>query len=87
MKFKIRYGLGGGFGGAGEWEEIEAPNLEYAEREAEQCAREVYESYEGLHGLRTTEEIIDEEDCSDTEAQEIYEEELESWIVYEAKPA
>ena len=31
MKWLIRYGLSGGFGGCGDWEEIEANNREEAE--------------------------------------------------------
>lgn len=85
MKFRIRYGLGGGFGGAGEWEEIEADSLEAADHEAYLLAVEVYESYEGLHGLRTVEEIMDEEDLPYEEAVQEYHDEMESWLEYEAE--
>jgi hypothetical protein len=85
MKFRIRYGLGGGFGGAGDWEEIEAKSLEAAEEEARQGAIEVYESYEGMHGLRTIKEVMEEECCDEEEAQEIYNEEVDSWIDYQAE--
>lgn len=87
MKFKIRYALSGGFGGVEnvDWEEIEADNLEDAENQAYQSAIEEYESYEGMHGLRTTEEIMEEDKVSEDEAYEIYKEEREGWLDYEAK--
>jgi len=85
-KYKIRYGLSGGFGGCGEWEKSLSTTLEEAEEEARQCAIELYESYEGLHGLRTVDEIMSDEDCDDEqEALEIYNEEVDSWLDYEAK--
>ena len=87
MKFLIRCGMGGGFGGPGEWEEIEAENIEDAEKQAESLAREKYEYYEGLHGIRDVNDIMGEELVDEDEANHIYEEEIETWIVYEAKPA
>lgn len=87
--FLIRYALGGGFGGCDneEWEEIEAEDLEAALREAYRRACEVYESYEGLHGLRDEADIAEEENVSAEEAREIYIDERESWLDYEAKSA
>lgn len=87
-KFEIRYALGGGFGGVKneDWEEIEADNLDQAEKIAWELACEVYNSYEGLYGLRTINKIMEEDECSEKEAKEIWIEERESWLSYEAKP-
>ena len=84
-KFKIRYGLGGGFGGPGDWEEIEAENLDEAEFEAWCMACEVYESYTGLYGIRGVDEIMEEEGFTEEEALDEYHEDRESWIEYEAE--
>lgn len=89
MKFYIKYGLGGGFGGAN-WEEDrkgnrivhEFKNKKDAERYAYQMAIEEYQSYEGLHGLRTIDDIIEEEGVDFDEAESIYNDEMESWLDY-----
>jgi hypothetical protein len=93
MRYQIRYGLGGGFGGAGEWEEIEAEDLDAAEQEAYYAACETYENYSGMYGLRSVEEILEElievegweADGLDEAAEETYNEERESWLDYEAR--
>lgn len=85
MKFRIRYGLGGGFGGCGEWEEIEANSFEEAQNEAYLQAVDVYESYAGFHGLRDIDQIMEDEDCSEKVAEEIFNEEMESWLDYEVE--
>ncbi len=87
MKFRIRYALSGGFGGCEnkDWEEIEADTLDEANDEAYRLANEEYESMEGMHGLRTTEEIMEEDEVEQEEAEEIYREEKEGWLEYEAE--
>ncbi|KKL52794.1 hypothetical protein LCGC14_2281930 [marine sediment metagenome] len=87
MKFEIRYALSGGFGGVEneDGKEIEADDLEKAERIAWESACEVYDSYEGTSGLRTVDEIIVDDDCSEKEAEETWTEERESWLDYEAR--
>lgn len=85
MKYLIAYGLGGGFGGVGEWEEIEEEDLDAAEKYAYECACEEYESYVGLHGLRTVEEIMNEEDLDEDRATEEFYQERDSWIDYQVK--
>jgi len=84
-KFQIKYGLAGGFGGAGEWKDCNATTMEQAEEEAMELACEVYESYEGMHGLRTVEEIMEEEELNEEDALQEYEEERDSWLDYEAR--
>lgn len=87
IHFEIRYALSGGFGGCEnkDWEPVEADNIEEAEDIAYQHACEEYESYVGLHGLREVDEIMEEDGVDMEEAVEIYNDERESWIDYEAR--
>lgn len=86
MKFRILHGLGGGFGG-GDYEVVECKSQEEADSYAYEAACDDYESYAGMHGLRDTNQIMEDEDIDDEdEAWEIYREERESWIVYDAEP-
>lgn len=86
-KWLIRYGLGGGFGGCkhNEWEEIEADNYDDAMKQAWEAACDEYDSYDGMHGLRTVEEIMEEDEVDEEEAEEIWRDDRESWLDYEAK--
>jgi hypothetical protein len=85
-KYKISYGLGGGFGGATEDDEIyEFENEEEAMRFAWEKACEEYGSYAGMYGLRTVEEIMEEENTDEETALENYAEERESWLDYDAE--
>jgi hypothetical protein len=77
--FWIRYGLGG----CGDWEEVDCATEDAAWELARENAIQSYESYAGLHGLRTEEEIMEEENCDADEAADIYGEEVESWLEYE----
>ena len=77
-KFQIAYGLGG------EWEDCDATNLSDAEQLAYELACEEYQMYEGLRGLRTLENIM-EETIDEREAEYILEEEMESWIDYKVR--
>jgi predicted nuclease of restriction endonuclease-like RecB superfamily len=80
-KYKIIYGI------FEENEEvIEAKNQEEAERIAYEFAVEVYESYEGLHGIRSENDILNEEAyITIEEAYDIYKEEVENTIFYSAE--
>lgn len=95
--YKIYAGLGGGFGGAiyqGTWM---YDTLSEAENDAYRMAQEEYESYEGLHGLssyndcyREALDVLGEyESEADIEiyADELYLQEMESWISYYVKEA
>lgn len=84
-KYMIRYGLGGGFGGAGEWKPTDAETLEQAQKWAYEAACAYYEMYNGFHELRNTHQIMDEEECDENEAEEIWRDERESWLDYEAR--
>jgi hypothetical protein len=87
MKYKITYGLGGGFGGADpDGEIIFALSLENAEHEAYERAKEEYESYGGMHGLLTVESVMEEdEELTEDEAQEVVNDDMESWLDYSAE--
>jgi hypothetical protein len=90
MKYNIYAGLGGGFGGArlvAEAEEFE--NRAAAENYAYECALEDYQSYEGYHGIVSYGDIWEnpedyglEEGYTEEDVEEIYQEEVESWITY-----
>lgn len=78
--------MGGGFGGAGDWEEIEAENEEQANRAAYEAACEDFSTYAGIHGVMSAQDFMDDDDSiTEEEAQEMENEECESWIHYEAK--
>ena len=88
-KYNIYAGLGGSFGGANYKFTIEAKSKEEAEDIAYQEAVEEYEEYEGYHGLKTWAECAEElgvdvenEDLDDV--NDLYNEEIESWIEYYA---
>jgi len=82
MKFKIRHGLGGGYGGCGEWETIEARNLEDAEEHAYEAACDDFSMY----GLGDDAIAAAEEEGGEFDADEIYAECRDSWIDWECKP-
>lgn len=74
----ISYGLGGGFGEARNFEVIQTNSLEDAEKWAWKNACEEYESYEGMYGLRTVDEIMQKDEIED--------EEEAIWLDYSAQP-
>ena len=81
-KWALFAGLNGGFNTVC-FQEIYEGSLDGAESRAYQLAIEDYESYEGLHGLRTTDQIIEDGDAEDEEeADAIYIEEREGWLEY-----
>lgn len=92
-KYNIYAGLGGGFGGArlvAEAEEFEDEIS--ASHYAYECAVEEYQSYEGYHGIVSYGDILDcpedyglEEGFTEEDVDEIYQEEVESWITYYVK--
>lgn len=96
-KYRLYAGLGGGFGGAHYEGTYEFEHEEDAMQTAHQLAVEEYQSYEGLHGLLDWGDC--EEDCHENgfitddmdedEAgcvvDEMYNEEIESWIDYDIK--
>lgn len=93
MKFNLYAGLSGGFNSVQFHCTEEFDNYEEAESAARDLAIEEYQSYEGAE-LRTWEdcrdEIIEElGENAEIDEEDIdlrYIEEIESWIVYYAKP-
>ena len=81
-KYICGFGLSGGFGGISNYFIDYFPSLEVAEDFTYGEACELYESYVGLHGLRSVEEIIEEENVEEEEAYDIFKEERESWLTY-----
>jgi hypothetical protein len=79
--YVIYAGLGGGFGGAS-LDGIEYCTKDKAEESAVEAANETYSSYEGSHGIRTIEEIMEEDEVDEEEAEQIYSDERESWLDY-----
>lgn len=82
----IGWGLSGGFGGMHNYEVVIADSQEDAEKQAYSNAIDEYSSYEGLHGLRTVSDIMEEDEVDEDEAESIYNEEREDWLEYSAKP-
>jgi len=89
MKFKIYYasGIGGDQIDYGDSppETGNFKNRDEAIEYAWEMACQEYDSYAGLHGIRTPEEIMDDEDVDEKEAEEVYREERENVIEYDAK--
>lgn len=85
-KWFISYGLSGGFGGADNFEVIEAESEDEAISYAWEMACEEYEGYVGLYGLRTTDQIMEEDGVDEEEAEMSFNEERESWLDYSAEP-
>lgn len=81
----IGWGLSGGFGGIQNYEVIKADSLEEAEKDSYQRALDEYENYSGYHGLRSVDDIMEEDGVDSDEAEEIYNEEREGWLDYVAK--
>lgn len=81
-KYRIFVGLGGGFGGANEEGEYEFKDEEAALEYAYERACEVYDMYEGSHGLRSVGDIMYEDEIDEECAEDVYNEERDGWIDY-----
>ena len=88
QKYNIYAGLGGSFGGATYRGTGDFKSHADAENEAYQLAVEEYESYSGCHGLLSWGDVAYENELDDTEdsaeIDELYIEEMESWLDYYA---
>lgn len=95
-EYNLYAGLGGGFGGAVYVATEDFNSFEDAEARARELAVEEYESYEGMHGILSPNDIR-ESYCEDNELSEgdlgdeddeaimdMYTEEVEGWIAYKA---
>ena len=96
-RFHLYAGLGGGFGGARYNQTIEAEDIDEACKFAYDLAVEEYQSYEGLHGVMDWDDcyedaaesgVINEDTMTEREINkyidDMYQEEVESWIEYYA---
>ena len=96
-RFHLYASLGGGFGGAHYCQTVEVENIDEACQAAYELAVEEYQSYEGCHGIMNWGDcyedavesgFIDEESMTENEIHEyiddLYQEEIESWIEYYA---
>lgn len=86
MLYKLFYGLNGGFGGAINCQVDDCDSKEEAEDNARQLAYEDFEGYNGMYGLKTVEEIMEDEDCDEDYAQTLWTDGREDWIEYGVKP-
>ena len=91
MLYDIYAGLGGGFGGATFQVTEEHQDKDWATKAAYDFAVEIYQSYEGLHGILdwyVCKEILKEEygesEITDEDVDVYYREEIEGWIEYYA---
>ena len=91
--FKIYAGMGGSFGGAIYHGTYEYNDAQEASLEAYSLAVEDYEGYAGYYGVLSREncreDIIESfgYEPTDEEVEDRYQEEIESWIEYYARPA
>lgn len=83
-KFEMRYS-GIGTCVNNEWEDCDANTFDKAQEEAYQLARQDYEGYEGYHGIRGICDIMEEEGLDEKEAEEEYNQEIESWLDYQVR--
>ncbi len=85
LRYRVRGALGGGFGGCDnkEWEEVDCKDENDAMDTAYEIAIEEYEMYEGNHGIRSIDDIMEEEGLDEEDATEVYRDERESWLEYE----
>lgn len=93
MKYAIFAGLNGGFGGATFQYVDDFDSEEEALKAAYDKAVEEYESYEGLHGLPSWEDVRDElrdsygldEEPSDDDINEVYLDYRNNWLDYKVE--
>ena len=84
--FLICHGMGGGFGGSNPDFIEKYENSDEALDVAYNLAKEEYQSYEGYHGIRSIDDI-NEEDFGGEDfnaAEEVYNEGVNDWIEYDA---
>ena len=92
MKYRIYAGLSGSFGGAVYQKTVECDSEKEAYEAAYEIAVEIYQSYEGRCGIMSWEDCrrslikMGYEDDEDI-VNDIYQEELESWLSYYVEPA
>lgn len=81
-RFIIRFSAGMG---DEDYKIVSARDLDQAMTRAWEEACQTYEGYVGLHGVRTLEEIMQEDHVSENAAEMIFGDERESYLDYDAK--
>ncbi len=85
-KYNIAYGLGGGFNSLSWDDEVyEFENEDEALEFAFDKACEEYENYAGSYGLRSVNQIMEEDGLDEEDAENIYYDERDSWLDYKVK--
>ena len=84
--YNIYAGLGGSFGGYSYIGTLQNASEDEAYQYAFEEACNIYDSYAGYNGIRSIDDIMDEEGVDENEAVETYIEERESWLDYYAVP-
>ena len=82
----IHYGLGGGFGGARDCEIVEDMTEDAAITYAWEKSCQEYDMYDGLHGLRSVGDIMEEDELEEEDAMQQWEQERENWLDYWVEP-
>ena len=84
---RYRGALGGGFGGCSrqDWTFEYFTDQGDADVAAEEEAKNAYEQYEGMHGLRSLDQIMDQDELDESEAEEVFNQERENWLDYESE--
>lgn len=81
-RWRLYAGLSGGFGGASYIKTIEASEAS-AFREAEYEANEIYDRFEGMHGLFNSEDELEQNpELTEEELGEMEDEDRERWLDY-----
>ena len=80
-KWALFAGLNGGFAG-GTFQTFEESSAKDAYQYCYQLAIDEYDSYVGMHGLRTVSEIMEEDEVDEEEAEQLFNDEREGWLDY-----
>lgn len=84
-KFKIYAGMTGGFNDVRYRQTVEVETESEAYEIACEWARDEFESYAGLHGVLDYGECLDECDGDEEAADQMYQDEFETWTEYYAE--
>ena len=70
-----------------DWQTVDVKDLDAAQVEAWQLACENHDNWEGMHGLCSVDDFMEEDDTlSREDAEQMYRDDRESNINYEARP-
>ena len=87
MKYYIiGYGLSGGFGGIKDFEVVKCHDEKEALEWSYEKACQFYKQYDGLHGLRSLDIIMKEDELEYEDAEEVWKGEREWWLDYLVEP-